>query len=136
MAPKFFWDTHGFFALLNSEDPAHAAARAVQTRCLAQRIASFTCDWIIGETATLLVMRKKPHLVPEFFRATDGARALQVVRAEDTDYDAAKALMQRSLAHGYSFVDCVAMTVAKRLEISAIVTGDRHFKTAGFEVLL
>jgi predicted nucleic acid-binding protein len=61
---------------------------------------------------------------------------MHVIRAEDSDYEAAQSLMLKSLAQGCSFVDCISMTIAKRLRMRAIVTGDRRFNTTGFETLL
>ena len=64
MASEFFWDTSGFFALLNSDDPQHERARQLTAHALAQQRRSITTEWIIGECCTLLTARRRVHLIP------------------------------------------------------------------------
>ena len=66
MAAEIFWDTSGFFALLNSDDPAHMKARQLAARNPVGRRRYVTSDWVIGECCTLLIARRKPHLVTRF----------------------------------------------------------------------
>jgi predicted nucleic acid-binding protein len=65
MASEVLFDTSGFFALMDTRDPAHLRA----TRWLVTqrgRVRPLTTEWIIGESCTLLVARKRPHLVARF----------------------------------------------------------------------
>ena len=64
MASEFFWDTSGFFTLLNSDDPQHERARQWTAHALAQQRRSITTEWIIGECCTLLTARRRVHLIP------------------------------------------------------------------------
>jgi len=36
---------------------------------------------------------------------------------------------------GYSFTDCISMTVMNQMNISDVLTGDRHFQQEGFTIL-
>jgi predicted nucleic acid-binding protein len=61
MAGEVLFDTSGFFALMDARDPAHHQATAwLQSQ--RQRIRPLSTEWIVGETCTLLVARKRPHL--------------------------------------------------------------------------
>ena len=58
MAADVFWDTSGFFALLNADDPVHTAARELLREQEYKRHRSVTSNWVVGETCTLLIARK------------------------------------------------------------------------------
>ena len=45
MAAELFWDTSGFFALLNTSDSTHHAVREVAARATAERRRNVTSDW-------------------------------------------------------------------------------------------
>lgn len=70
MAGEVFWDTSGFFALLSSDDPKHAAAVELARRMAADRRTSVTTDAVVGECCTLLIARHKSHLVVKFLDFT------------------------------------------------------------------
>ncbi|MGV2388932.1 MAG UNVERIFIED_CONTAM: hypothetical protein LVR29_13595 [Microcystis novacekii LVE1205-3] len=43
---------------------------------------------------------------------------------------------QRRLDKGYSLTDCASMQIMRQLEISEILTFDKHFQQEGFSALL
>ncbi len=57
------------------------------------------------------------------------------VRVEPQSHDSFLAgleLYERRLDKGYSLVDCISMVTMRRLGITEILTGDRHFAQEGF----
>jgi len=36
---------------------------------------------------------------------------------------------------GYSFTDCISMAVMRQMNITEVLTGDRHFQQEGFTIL-
>ncbi len=136
MAVEFFWDTSAFFALLNSDDPAHRAVREVAARASAERCRNVTSDWMIGECCTLLIARRKSHLVSRFLDYTENWRALTVVSSDEVPMSRTKAFLRQHLDHAYSFVDCASFVIMTQRGISEAVTTDRHFAEAGFVPLL
>ncbi|GDX10309.1 hypothetical protein LBMAG57_20810 [Verrucomicrobiota bacterium] len=129
MAGEVFWDTSGFFALLNTDDLQHTAAKALAEPAV-------TTDGIIGECCTLLIARKKPHLVPRFLDFTEQPGALRVVHLDELAIAETKAFLRRHLDHAYSFVDCSSFIVMTSLGIRDAATTDAHFTEAGFTALL
>ncbi len=131
MAAELFWDTSAFFALLNSDDPAHRTVREVAASASAERRRNVTSDWIVGECCTLLVARRRPHLVTRFLDYTEDRRALTVVPSDEVLTGQTKAFLRRHLDHAYSFVDCASFVIMAQRKIAEAVTTDRHFAAAG-----
>jgi predicted nucleic acid-binding protein len=135
MASEVLFDTSGFFALMDARDPAHLKARRwlVSERGRARPL---TTEWIIGETCTLLVARKRPHLVARFLDYLEQSAVLLVLNPDEALLASAKELIRRQAEQGYSFVDCISFCVMKERRISQALTTDEHFRKAGFSALL
>ncbi len=136
MAAEVFWDTSGFFALLNIDDPAHSKARQLAATILAERKRNVTSDWVIGECCTLLIARRKPRLVSRFLDYADNNRDLFVAPCDATLMAQTKALLRQRLDHSYSFVDCTSFVIMAERGILEAATTDEHFAEAGFVTLL
>ncbi len=135
MASEVWLDTSGFFALMDARDPAHLQAR----RWLGAqrgRTRPVTSEWIVGETCTLLVARKRSHLVGRFLDYLERSTALLVLNPDEDLLRAAKQLIRRQAEQGYSFVDCLSFCLMKERRISQALTTDEHFRKAGFSPLL
>jgi predicted nucleic acid-binding protein len=135
MASDVLFDTSGFFALMDGRDPVHRRAVAwVQAQ--QRRVRPVSTEWIVGETCTLLVARKRPHLVVRFLDYLDRSSALLLVNPDDTLLRSAKALIRQQAEQGYSFVDCLSFCLMKERTMREALTTDEHFRKAGFSPLL
>lgn len=135
MASEVLFDTSGFFALLDAKDPTHLnALKWIHAQQL--RIRPVTTEWIVGETCTLLVARKRRHLVVRFLDYLEQSAALLVINPDEILLAAAKDLIRRQADQGYSFVDCLSFCVMKERKISMALTADEHFRKAGFSAVL
>jgi predicted nucleic acid-binding protein len=135
MAIEVLFDTSGFFALMDERDPAHSRA----TTWIGEhrtRIRPVTTEWIIGETCTLLVARKRPHIVARFLDYLEHSAALVSINPDETLLSAAKDLIRRQAEQGYSFVDCLSFCLMNEREINQALSTDEHFRKAGFSPLL
>src|SRR6266481_4134373 len=135
MAGEVLFDTGGFFALIDERDPAHGKAVAWLGACKG-RVRPVATEWVVGETCTLLVARKRPHLVARFLDYVDSSAALLLVNPDDTLLRAAKALIRQQAQQGYSFVDCISFCLMKERGIRNAFTTDVHYRKAGFTALL
>jgi uncharacterized protein len=135
MVPEVLLDTSGFFALMDARDPAHLKA-SQWVGSQRDRVRPVTTEWIVGETCTLLVARKRPHLVGRFLDYLEQSTALLVLNPDESLVAAARRLIRRQAEQGYSFVDCLSFCVMKERGISQAVTTDEHFRKAGFSALL
>src|SRR5215211_9167117 len=135
MANEILFDTSGFFALIDERDPVHEAAVAwikVQRR----RIRPVSTEWVVGETCTLLVARKRPHLVIRFLDYVESSSALLLVNPDDTLLQAAKAMIRQQAEQGYSVVDCISSCLMTERSIRNAFTTDSHYRRAGFSAVL
>ena len=135
MAGEVFFDTSVFFALLDQRDPAHERAVAwVEGQRTPLR--PVTTEWVLGETCSLLVARRHPHLVGSFLDYIDRSEALLTINPDEMLLASAKRFIRRQAEQGYSFVDCLSFCVMKERRITMALTTDEHFRKAGFEAPL
>ena len=135
MASDTLFDTSGFFALIDKRDPMHGkAVRWVEKQ--RKRIRPVSTEWVIGETCTLLVARKRSHLVARFLDYIDDSAALVLVNPDEMLLHAAKAMIRPQAEQGYSFVDCISFCLMKERGIRNAFTTDTHYRKAGFSALL
>ncbi len=135
MAAEVFLDTSGFFALMDELDPSHE--RAVRWMKRHQgRTYLISSEWVVGETCTLLVARKKPYLVSKFLDHVERSSALLLVNPDSSLLASAKTLIRQQASQGYSFVDCLSFCVMRERSIREGLTRDEHFRKAGFIPLL
>src|SRR5881296_1918263 len=132
MAGEVFWDTSGFFGLLNSDDPKHDTAVELARQSTADRRGSVTTDAVVGECCTLLIARRKPHLVASFLDFTEQSHSLAVVHIDLPLMAATKDFLRKHLDHQYSFVDCASFVVMSLRDLREAATTDGHFIEAGF----
>ncbi|HEY5915149.1 MAG TPA: PIN domain-containing protein [Verrucomicrobiae bacterium] len=135
MASEVWFDTSGFFAALDHRDAAHEKA-ITWLEDLRGRVRPVTSEWIVGETCTLLVARKRPHLVARFLDSLRQSAALLVINPDEIVLDGAKDLIRRQADQGYSFVDCLSFCIMRERKIRDVLTTDGHFRRAGFRPLL
>jgi predicted nucleic acid-binding protein len=135
MANEVFFDTSGFLAVIDQLDRVHQDAVA-WTRTRAGRMRPVTTEWIIGETCTLLITRKRHHVVPQFLDYIERSSALLSINPDDTLLRSAKLMMRRQADQGFSFVDCVTFCLMTERKIVEALTTDALFRKAGFSPVL
>lgn len=135
MTNEVFFDTSGFFMLMDERDALHQ--KAVEwLRSHRGQVRPVTTEWVVGETCTLLVARKRPHLVTKFLDYLDRSAALLLINPDETLLRSAKAMIRRQAEQGYSFVDCLSFCLMSERKIAAALTTDAHFQKAGFTAVL
>jgi predicted nucleic acid-binding protein len=133
MAFEAFWDTSAFFALLNRDDSRHEIVQAVLREQERRGAMSVTTSWVIGETCTLLVARRYPHLVGRLLELVGSTAALVCIHPDESHFAQAAGFLRKHLDQRFSFVDCSSMVMAKELRLRRVLTTDRHFQACGFE---
>ncbi len=136
MACEIFIDTSGFYALLVKDDATHGQAAKVLTQSRRARNTFVTSDYVLDETATLLMARRKSHLLEALWKTLDVSHACRIEWMNPSWFLDARALMLRYADRDFSFTDCTSFALATRLKIRKILTKDRHFQEMGFGILL
>lgn len=133
MAFEALWDTSAFFALLNRNDPHHEATRSVLREQESRGARSVTTSWVIGETCTLLMARRYPHLIGQLLDLVRCSEALVCVHPDEGHFAQAAGFLRKHLDQRFSFVDCSSIVIARELSLRRVLTTDHHFQVCGFE---
>jgi uncharacterized protein len=135
MAAEVFIDTSGFYAQWDRNDPAHERA-ITWLKANRGKFIAVTTEWVIGETCTLLMVRRVPHLIGLFLDQLAASRALRSINPDAEILDETKRFLRRHADQGYSFVDCLSFCVMNNHRVLTVLTTDVHFRKAGFQPLL
>jgi predicted nucleic acid-binding protein len=131
-----FMDSAGFLALWDASDEYHRAAARLQQELIHNRRRFVTSEYIVDETATLLLIRHSHAAASDFLNAVERSEALRLEWIGPERFHAAARFFQRHADKEWSFTDCVSFTVMRELRIRDAFTTDRHFTQAGFTPLL
>lgn len=133
---RVFGDTSFFFALVAKRDPAHRPAVAAYEKLLRARTRVVTTDYVVDETLTLTKARIDAPTSLSLLDRMERSDSIEIELLTSDKFLASKQYFRKHSDHGYSFTDCTSFVVMRELEIDVALTTDRHFKEAGFEVLL
>lgn len=136
MASETFVDTSGFYALLVERDEMHEQAVRILQQGERRRATFVTTDYVLDETATLLVARGFGYLVDAFFQSTLRSKACAVDWTTPDIFGQAATFMAKHIDQGWSFTDCVSFQAMKAHHLRNALTKDEHFERAGFKALL
>lgn len=132
-ASPVFLDTVGLLALWDRSDQWHGVAANSFQELSKQRIGLYTSSLILLECANAAARRPYRTAVAELWNQMKVAgRAIQPT---EEDWQEAWAAYERGPVGGPGVVDLISFRVMHRLGITRAFTNDRHFRTAGFEVL-
>lgn len=130
-----FVDTAGWMACADAADPAHARATAARDTALKAGRVLVTTDYIVDETLTLVRMRLGLPAAEAWWSQVDGSTRVRWQWIDPSRADKARALFFRHHDKDYSFTDCTSFVVMRELRLRDVLTTDRHFRQAGFQIL-
>ena len=123
-----FVDTSCWFAFFSPDEPAHVA---VNTWFDATKPPLLTTDYIIDETLTLLLARKRPSVALAAGQRFFHHNLSQIHFVTPTQIHRAWILFQQRAAAGWSFTDCTSKAVIDDLGIRTAAAIDDHFRQFG-----
>jgi len=124
-----FVDTGIFVALRNADDEYHERSRELMKRALKGEFGRvYTSDYVIDETVTVALMRTRSHElavdVGEYLIKSPRIIKLWVAKE---NFDAAWENFQKFKDRPMSFTDCTSLALAKKNNISQIMSFDSGF---------
>lgn len=135
-ASELFMDTSGYFSLLVRSDEHHEDAVRHFHEAATQRQLFFTTDYVLSETATLLIARRQNQLVETLFDSVFNSAACRVEWMTPDRFQQVRAFLRRHKDKAWSFTDCFSFHVMRQLKLRRALTKDHHFEQAGFTPLL
>lgn len=135
MRKQLFVDTAGWMACADRNDPAHAICVSSRDGKLRAGFLLVTTNYVLDETLTLLRLRLGLDAAREWWE-----RVSQSSRVVIADIDAG--LRGRAMEwffryddKDFSLTDCTSFAFMRQEKIREVLTTDRHFTQAGFEVV-
>ena len=135
MKPVFI-DTAGWACLLDRREARHGEAARLMAECGQMRRPLVTTDYVVDETATLLIARRAGGLLGELFELIGRSAALTLTPVGPGRFREACGYLLKHRDQGYSFTDVTSFIVMRELGMTDALTEDRHFEKAGFRRLL
>jgi predicted nucleic acid-binding protein len=135
-APDAFIDTSALYALIDKRDTHHAAARDAVGALLRSGRRMVTSDYVIAETINLANARGGTQVALRILDLLERSAGIRVEWIGPLRFDQTKAFFRKRSDHPVSFTDCSSFVVMRELRLSDALTTDRHFRQAGFQVLV
>lgn len=132
MTPLFA-DTSYYLALLISDDSAHERAMALSQTLDAPVV---TTAWVLAELANSLAAARRREQFQVMYDAMRKDREVAIVPPTMALFEEGVALYTRYRDKDWSLTDCISFIVMREFGVEEALTGDHHFKQAGFRILL
>lgn len=126
-----FVDTGYFVALLAPRDQWHKIA----VNALRPGLRLTTSSLVVNETISLLQARGRLSAALEFLQRLRSDPDMQIVHVDARIQSDAWDLFHKWGGAGANAVDCASFAIMRIMSIKKAFTFDRHFRTAGFEIL-
>ena len=130
-----FVDTGAFIARYIRQDSHHRRARRAWSEIERSRSRCFTSNFVLDETFTLLGRRASYSFAADRARSLLHSGALTILRPDADDEEKAIDVFGKFADQQVSFTDCVSFVLMRRNRLERAFTFDRHFASAGFEVM-
>ena len=128
-----FADTFYYLALLSPRDSAHAQAVSI-TRRLRSRLV--TTAWVLTEVGDAMSLPKDRELFMALLDGLNGNPKVTIVPAGQGLFDRGVEFFRKRPDKEWTLTDCISFVVMADEELTDALTGDHHFKQAGFKALL
>ena len=135
-APDVLIDTAGFLSLWDASDQYHKRAVQLQTELSRKAGRFLTTDYIVDETATLLLVRHSHAAADDFLQTVLASQSLQMQWIDSDRFQRAARFFTQHNDKQWSFTDCVSFILMHELNLTDCFTTDHHFRQAGFNALL
>jgi uncharacterized protein len=131
-ADRVLLDTSGLYALIDSGDQYHRAARRLYERLVADGTVLWVVSYVLVEFGALVRNRLGFPALREFMHSTGGA--LETLWIDQSIHEEAWTRFLARDGRGLSFVDWTVFIAASRLQ-ARIFTFDRRFRREGANVV-
>lgn len=131
-----FLDTSYVYALVNSRDEWHSAAKAWQASLTKSRRRLITTEIVLVEIGDGLASVKFRGQALEIIKALQSSPLVEIVVLTSDNFAKAMDLYENRHDKDWGLTDCVSFVTMSEYQITESLTVDKHFQEAGFRALL
>jgi len=131
---NLFTDSSAWVAFYDDQDKYHAQARLAFQGLAKQAIVFVVTEYIVAETATLLLYRAGHARAVRFGDWALRSPNVRLIRLDIELWDKAWRLFKMYDDKDFSFIDCASFAVMRHERLSDAFTFDHHFEQAGFRL--
>lgn len=132
---RIFFDTWGWVAIANKNDPSHADVASFYGNFLLKKGRPVTTDLVLAETITLSKAKMSPDKVAVFMDALlASVKRDEVIleRIDEKRWNRAWEMCKKYHDKPYiSFFDFSSFVVMKETGVHEVLTADKHFEEVG-----
>lgn len=132
---NLFVDTRGWMALADESDPLHTDCMRFRETWLEQGGILVTSDYVMDEALTLIRMRISINAAEKWWQQVAESPRLKWEWINTERAEKARAWFFKWRDKSFSFTDCTSFILMRELHIHKVLTADRHFLEAAFQVL-
>jgi len=133
MAAPVFLDTVGLLALWDRSDQWHLPATQAFQAFSKERVSLYTSSLVLLECANAAARRPYRPVVAALWHEMKASE--RIFHPTEKDWEEAWSDYEREAVGGPGVVDLISFRAMRHLGIERAFTNDRHFRTAGFQVL-
>jgi len=128
-----FADTFYFLALLDTREARHPQAVEFSSD---PQLHLVTTEWVLAEFGDAYCHPQDRADFVALYRSLVNHPRVKIIPANTTLFQRGVDLFEQRADKEWSLTDCVSFLAMQDEEITAALTGDRHFEQAGFKALL
>lgn len=136
MSGAIFLDSTGWFAAMSPKERGHPTAADAYRGAAARGDALVTTDLVVAEMHALLLRWRDPETGARFLELVYETATHTVIHPDDELItDALQRWIRRFTHQRFTLCDAVSFEVMRRESLTAALTFDQHFATAGYRTL-
>ncbi|MCK4735866.1 MAG: PIN domain-containing protein [Methanophagales archaeon] len=133
---KCFVDTVCWIALLNQDDQIHEDVKREYEFYMKSGHRFVTTTTVLNETANALSGPNFRMAVVDFYKRLQMSTRVKIVFVNKRLWSSSWLLYEQRSDKAWSLADCISMVVMQERGLQEVLTTDKHFRQAGFQILL
>ena len=135
MPRRIFVDTSAWVAVADSNESHHAEAAETYARLLKSQVTFVTTILVIAETQVWLRRRMGVEAALSFLKNVNDSSHIEIVYPNARLETEAKRILRQYADQDFSLTDAISFAWMKDVGLSDVFTYDKHFATAGYNII-
>lgn len=132
---RYFLDTGFLIALESSDDQHHRSAQEFWHSLLETGPVLITTSYIFDEVTTFFNSRAHHSKAVEIGQNLLESQAIEFIHISQSLFESGWEIFKQHNDKRYSLTDCISFAVMKKEGLQNVLSFDRHFEQAGFQLL-